>query len=173
MNLLWELDLKECEILLYSNYGTLTRSSWSPYQTKPSNLLSAGRPSRTVPTDANQRTCDLSAPRFIKFNLLVDYFFKKKIFISFERMLIVIIKVLFFICFLVIAFWISYTFNVSTLSENCFADTQLSSTQRNKYQPMREQNWNKMTNLKPENWTHYHLFFRHLTWSRNNPSTHF
>ena len=58
-------------------------------------------------------------------------------------------------------------------SENCFADTQLSSTQRNKYQPMREQNWNKMTNLKPENWTHYHLFFRHLTLSRNNQSTHF
>ena len=117
--------------------------------------------------------CQLKDQSFIKFNLLVDYFFKKMNFISFERMLIVIIKVLSFICFLVIAFWISYTFHVSTLSENCFADTQLSSTQRNKYQPMREQNWNKMTNLKPENWTHYHLFFRHLTLSRNNQSTHF
>jgi len=103
--------------------------------------------------------CQLKDLSCIKFNLLVDYFFKKKIFISFERMLIVIIKVL--------------SFHVSTLNENCFADTQLSSTQRNKYQPMREQNWNKMTNLKPENWTHYHLFFRHLTLSRNNQSTHF
>ena len=56
--------------------------------------------------------CQLKDQSFIKFNLLVDYFFKKKIFISFERMLIVIIKVLSFICFLVIAFWISY---VSTL----------------------------------------------------------
>ena len=117
--------------------------------------------------------CQLKDQSFIKFNLLVDYFFKKMNFISFERMLIVIIKVSSFICFLVIAFWISYTFYVSTLSKNCFADTQLSSTQRNKYQPMREQNWNKMTNLKPENWTHYHLFFRHLTLSRNNQSTHF
>ena len=59
--------------------------------------------------------CQLKDQSFIKFNLLVDYFFKKKIFISFERMLIVIIKVLSFICFLVIAFWISNTFNVSTL----------------------------------------------------------
>ena len=59
--------------------------------------------------------CQLKDQSFIKFNLLVDYFFKKKIFISFERMLIVIMKVLSFICFLVIAFWISYTFNVSTL----------------------------------------------------------
>ena len=59
--------------------------------------------------------CQLKDQSFIKFNLLVDYFFKKKIFISFERMLIVIIKVLSFICFLVIAFWISYTFHVSTL----------------------------------------------------------
>ena len=64
----------------------------------------------------NTLSCQLKDQSFIKFNLLVDYFFKKKIFISFERMLIVIIKVLSFICFLVIAFWISY---VSTLSENC------------------------------------------------------
>ena len=59
--------------------------------------------------------CQLKDQSFIKINLLVDYFFKKMNFISFERMLIVIIKVLSFICFLVIAFWISYTFHVSTL----------------------------------------------------------